>query len=134
MAKRKLTKGIARSQNNQVNIENFEAAVKVLLTHEQGIHPVKPTVVAAARRQKAICYEVLRSRGFSSDELNYVPELGPDEVDPEVDPVVAPAEDLSEAITRELPKPDQPVTLERRRPGLRIVGAEETNANSNQHQ
>jgi len=80
MGRLRLTPALCRRQAKEIVIENYEAAVKVLLTYERGV-AVAPSVLAKAKRQRSICFNELRRRGFTADELDYVPELRPDEVD-----------------------------------------------------
>lgn len=106
MSKNRLTPSICRRQDKRIVIDNYEAAIKVLMTHEQGVHPVKPSEVDRAKKQRAICYNDLRRRGMSEAELDYEPELKPHEIStvprqwrPADESAVAPAEDTSAAVT-----------------------------------
>lgn len=98
MGRNSLTPACCRKQETQIVVENYESAVKVLMTHEGGKHYVGPLTVMRAKKQRSICYNELKRRGYSGDELNYVPTFEPHEIDP-----VKPAEDLTQAITVDQP-------------------------------
>src|SRR5688572_27794737 len=72
----RLTPAIARQQANEVVIENFEAANKVLREARLG-RPTGPATLWRARKQRFICYNELVRRGYSRDDLDYEPPPPP---------------------------------------------------------
>ena len=72
----RLTPALARQQANEVVIENFEAANKVLREARLG-RPTGPATLWRARKQRFICYNELIKRGFDREALDYEPPPAP---------------------------------------------------------